>query len=84
MKDALGKDIQVGETYGYSQNSNGITHIKIGECIKINTKTVTLKVSYYKVAVYEGDPKEPSYPMLRDTISVKSNLLFPVDKTLLN
>lgn len=80
MKDALGNEIKLDNLYGYSQNNNGITHIKVGKAVKFNKKSVTLQVIYYKVAVYEQDPKDPKYPMNRDKISVKGNMLFPVDK----
>lgn len=84
MKDALGKDIVIGKFYGYSQNNNGLTHIKVGEAVKFNPKSVTLEVVYYKTALYEDDPSDPSSPMAKTKISVKGNMLFPVNKNLIN
>jgi hypothetical protein len=84
MKDALSNEIILGEHYGYSKNSNGVTQIKVGKAKKFNKKTVTLEVVYEKTALYSEDPKEPTFPRERDTISVKGNLIFPVDIRLIN
>lgn len=84
MKDALCNEIVIGQYYGYSKNSNGVTHIKVGKAKKFNEKTVTLEVVFEKSALYSDDPTDPDFPMERNTISVKGNLIFPVDKTLIN
>jgi len=83
MKDALGNDIIIGKFYGYSQNKNGMTHIKVGEAVKFNAKSVTLEVIYYNSALYDDDPSDPSFPMTKTKISVKGNMLFPVNKNLI-
>lgn len=84
MKDALGNEIELGKLYGYSQNNNGMTHIKVGEARKFNEKSVTLEVIYYKSALWNDDPSDPSFPMTRTKISVKGNMLFPVNKNQIN
>jgi hypothetical protein len=41
--DALGKPIVIGNTYGYSQQSNGSVTIVIGEVKKVKDLKVTLE-----------------------------------------
>ncbi len=77
MKDALGKDLVVGQTYGYSRSDNGITTVKVGRLVKINEKMVSLEVQESKWAVYTNDLEDKRYA--NKTISVKANGLFPVD-----
>jgi hypothetical protein len=76
MKDALGRDLVVGQTYGYSRSDNGITTVKIGKLVKINEKMVSLEVQESKRAVYTNDLEKRRYT--NKIISVKANGLFPV------
>jgi hypothetical protein len=78
MKDALGKDLVIGQTYGYSRSDNGITTVKIGELVKINEKMVSLEIQESKRAVYTEDLTDRGYT--NKIISVKANGLFPVDE----
>jgi phosphoribosylformylglycinamidine (FGAM) synthase-like enzyme len=42
MTDATGKEIVVGQTYGYAMNSNGIIWSVVGKATKVTDKRVTL------------------------------------------
>lgn len=44
MVDALGHDIKIGGTYGYSRRSNGVVAVIIGTAIKFNESSVSLEV----------------------------------------
>lgn len=78
-KDALGNEIIIGENYGYSSNNGGISLVKIGTASKMTNKgLVTLKVLIHKTAYWANDLKDPDYEPSK-TISVKPQLLFPVD-----
>jgi hypothetical protein len=76
MTDALNKEIIIGQTYGYSQNNNGITNIRIGVAEKYNEGKVTLLVTESKTAVYNSTPR--NWDKTGHKISVKSNMLFPI------
>jgi hypothetical protein len=76
MKDALGKDLVIGQVYGYSRSDNGITTVKIGKLVKINQKMVSLEVQESKRAIFTHDLKESGYT--HKIINVKANGLFPV------
>lgn len=75
MKDALGNDIVLGNRYGYSRNQNGFTYVRLGTIIKINAKSVLMKVEVSKRALYSNDLEPES---CAEKISIKSNMLFPI------
>ena len=77
-KDALGNPIIIGNTYGYSQNQNGVTYVRIGKAIKETNQKITLKVEESKTGIYNNELK--NNPLQKDHISVKSNMLFPINK----
>jgi len=81
-QDALGNEIKLGDYYGYSTNSNGVTFIRVGEAIKLNEKLVTLRVILSKSALYSANPTPMVDPS--NKISIKANMLFPVDIKLIN
>ncbi len=76
MKDALGNEIVLGETYGYARNENGFNIAVFGIANKFTEKGVTLEVIERKRSLYFdeleiieiGNPK----------VSVKPMQLFPV------
>ena len=76
MTDALNREIIIGQTYGYSQNNNGITKIRIGVAEKYNEGKVTLLVTENKTAAFNNTPK--NWEKIGHKISVKSNILFPI------
>ena len=80
MKDALGNDLVMGRTYGYSSTSSGVTTIKVGELVAMNTR-VSLRLVYVAKAVYDNDPEFDKYST-KKTVSTKGNMLFPVDDKL--
>lgn len=77
MKDALGNELIIGQSYGYSRSQNGITTVKVGILQKINKSTVSLHVTEAKTALYANDVKETNEWR---QIAVKANGLFPVDE----
>jgi len=76
MKDALGNEMIIGQLYGYSQSSNGITTVRTGRLVEVRESLVTLDVEFSGMAAYSNDiqPRE----MAKKKISVKSNGLFPI------
>lgn len=83
MKDALGNEIILNEYYGYSNNRNGHTSVRVGRVVKLNEKSVTIKVEIAKAAVYNNEVEDDKF-LSRDTISVKSNMIFPIHKDYLS
>lgn len=77
MTDALNQDIKLGQLYGYSNNSNGITTITLGVAKNITAKGVSLEVTCRKSAIYSDDPKPCKIE--RKVINVKGNMLFPLE-----
>ncbi|MFW6247099.1 MAG: hypothetical protein ACOC22_02910 [bacterium] len=76
-KDALGNPIVIGKTYGYSRNANGLTFIRVGTITKETKEKVTLKVLYAKRGLYSDELENEK--LEKEHISIKSNMLFPVD-----
>lgn len=81
MKDALGNDLIIGQTYGYSRNQNGLTTVKVGKLVKITAKQVSLEVEQSKRALGNNEVKDRGYT--NKIISVNANGLFPVYTELL-
>ena len=81
MKDALGNDLIIGQTYGYSRSENGLTTVKVGKLIRITEKQVTLEVELSKQAYWSNDVEDK--PKHNKSVSVKANGLFPVYTELL-
>lgn len=77
MKDALGKELVMGQLYGYSNTQNGITVAKAGHLEKIGEKLVTLRVVYAGWAAYNND-METDKSFKKSAVSTKSNMLFPI------
>ena len=77
-KDALGNEIVIGNNYGFSKDSNGLTTIGIGKAEKITEKGyVTLRLYEYKSAIYNNEAKPAE---TRGTASVKPLKLFPINQ----
>jgi hypothetical protein len=78
MKDALGNELVIGRTYGYSRSDNGVTTVKIGKLVKINERMVSLGVSEAKTAIYSDELTADRFST-KKTVSVKANGLFPIN-----
>jgi hypothetical protein len=76
MTDALNKEIIIGEKYGYSQNSKGITNIRIGTAEKFKEGRVTLVLTESKKALFNDSPITEDMRVTK--VNVKSNMLFPI------
>ena len=75
--DALGNEIIVGNKYGYSRNQNGFTYVRIGDIVKINDKSVRMKVESSKRQLYDGILENDNRQKAQ-FINIKSIMLFPV------
>lgn len=75
-KDAQGNLLVIGQTYGYSRNSNGLTYVKTGKLVKITDHQVSLEVEESKKALYTDDVEDKSFT--KKIISVKANGLFRI------
>lgn len=77
MKDALGKEIILGNHYGYARNENGFNVAVIGTAIKFTEKgLVTLHVTERKESLYFDELK--SIGIGSPTVSVKPMILFTI------
>lgn len=77
IQDALGNNIIIGNVYGYSTNKNGFSYVTIGEVVKINDKTVILKITYRKRALYDKEFKTDYVPN-NAKATLRGYQLFPV------
>ena len=80
--DALGNEIEVGKYYGYAANRNAVDTISIGKAVKVtgnlaHTKRVTIECIVV-VAGFQGSYTDYLNKQ-KPKISVKSNMVFPVD-----
>lgn len=67
--DATGKEIIIGQKYGYSKQSNGITNVIIGTACKINDQKVTLENIQEKTYLYiDVNNEKISYPKNKRSI----------------
>jgi hypothetical protein len=75
--DALGNDIVMGQSYGYSNTTSGITRVVTGiaETITKSGK-VSLIVTGVVQYVYGGSPSTTSYD--KDKVAVYGCHLFPI------
>jgi hypothetical protein len=59
--DATGKEIVIGNQYGYSKSSNGATWVVIGTAVKVNNGKVTLDDTVEKRYIYVSSGKQEAY-----------------------
>lgn len=83
VTDALGKEIIIGMTYGYSNSNNGLTRVVVGEAVNVTEKgNVSLKVIISKSSFYGNSLKEDepgAWGNQKNKVSVRSCILFPVN-----
>lgn len=77
MKDALGNEIKIGDTYGYSYQSSGIITVGVGVATKLTESRVTLDIEY-KTRGYSTS--EPTIDESKCKTSVSGRILFPINK----
>jgi hypothetical protein len=75
MKDAIGNDIVVGKSYGYTQISSGVIYILFGKVVKFTEKKVTLLITKQRHGVYGNVDEEEEISSKR---SVYGCILFPI------
>jgi len=81
MKDAFGGEIIIGNLYCNIKRSSGNVNVYIGEILRINAKTVTMKVLKQGTALYNDDIKEygsegyQRWP--KNNVALMSNALIP-------
>lgn len=81
VTDALGKEIIIGMTYGYSNSNSGWTRTVIGEAVSITEKgNVTLKVINSKSGCGSNlkEDKPGDFGNQKSKVSVRSTILFPI------
>lgn len=77
MKDALGNEIIIGNSYGYAKNKSGMNVIKLGVVVgQTNTGFASLKINKEFQSAYNDQPT----PELSnyEKVKVKSFMLFPI------
>jgi hypothetical protein len=76
MKDALNRNLVVGNSYGYTIDKNGICDIVIGKFKNISEKGYAiLEVISRKQVIYLGRPEDEP---LGKAVAVKPFKLFPI------
>ena len=75
-KDALDKEIVIGQLYGYSQSKNGFTDVRIGTAVSFTSSgLLTLKVTESKRSLYNDELEIRQHS---GKASVKPAMLFPI------
>lgn len=78
MKDALGNEIIIGNSYGFSRNKSGLNIVKLGVVVgKTETGFASLKIKKEFQSVYDEQPElieKSNY----EKVKVKSFMLFPI------
>ena len=82
-KDALGKPIKFGETYGYTTDHNGITDVVICKPIKFTASgSVSIEIIQRWTALYKHEAREDNESLLGKSRATKTTCksikLFPV------
>jgi hypothetical protein len=80
LKDALGNKVQVGQDYGYVQDSNGFCTVIYGKCTKITESGKVSLSRFFSNRVLYNDPinEEKSELQLRNISGIKPIKLFPI------
>jgi len=79
-KDALGGTIIIGNKYGYTTDSNGITTTSYGTALRETpTGLITIDIEYQVRAYGVGGNRTESLPQHMGKSSVKPIKLFPVN-----
>lgn len=79
MKDAIGNDIIIGATYGYSQRTNGVVKTVVGTATHLTGSSVGLKVLKRFKTKYADDTEVDKTEYKRSSVAVISNTLFKVE-----
>lgn len=80
LLDATGKEIMIGQKYGYYTNKNGFTRTIIGEAKSTNKGKVLLVNCDEKEYMYNDGIKPPyKQRTLEKGISIFANIIFPVN-----
>jgi len=84
LKDAMGNEIKIGSYYAYSNRTNGIVKITIGEAISFSEDQgkVTLKVLHKGSSAYEKPIKENK--ISRKNSIVLANSIFKIENPKIN
>lgn len=79
MKDALGNEIIIGNSYGYARCDNGINTIKLG-VVEGQTATgfASLKINQAFSSAYNDQPINVNCEQKYEKVKVKSFMLFPI------
>ena len=78
MKDALGNEIIIGNSYGFSRNKSGVNIIKLGFVVgQTETGFASLKIKKEFQSVYNDQPTLEPFSNY-EKVKVKSFMLFPI------
>lgn len=76
-KDAIGNPIEIGEKYGASVDSNGVTTVTVGKALRFTpTGQVTLEVEFVRRGLWNDEPDIEKD--VAKTKTFKGMKLFPV------
>jgi hypothetical protein len=82
-KDALGQDIIIGNYYGYSVDSNGVTTTTVGEAVKFTLSgKLTLNVLFSRKALWMHDAENHEHET--KSVSVKPSKVFPISQEVID
>jgi len=78
MTDAIGNEIIIGNSYGFSRNKSGVNIIKLGVVVgKTDTGFASLKIKEEFQSVYDERPELMPFSTYQK-VKVKSFMLFPI------
>lgn len=77
LLDALGKEVVVGNRYGFTTSKNGVTRVVVGTAVNKTKTRVTLKVETVVHHLYGGNAQNEQYAT--ETVSAQACKMFPVN-----
>jgi hypothetical protein len=82
-KDALGNEIIIGDYYGYSVDSNGVTTTTVGEALKFTPSgKLSIAVLFSRKGLWMYEAENHSHDAI--TVSVKPSKLFPISQDVID
>lgn len=76
LLDAIGKEIVIGNRYGFTTSKNGVTRVVIGTAVNTTKTRVTIKVETVVRHRYGGNAQNEQYDT--ETVSAQACKMFPV------
>ena len=76
-KDALNKDIVIGDLYGWSDSTNGFTTAWTGIALKLTENRVSVQITSKRRSLYDNEPEVKTDH--KKTTTIRGMRLFPVN-----